>query len=61
MNPDRGIFYLILAFAAVRATTAAVRFSAQAGPPAKSGVLIDAATLQDWMDKGQFQGAASCG
>jgi 3-mercaptopyruvate sulfurtransferase SseA len=41
--------------------TAALTFSAQAGPPANSGVLIDAATLQHWMDKGQFQGAASCG
>lgn len=48
-------------FVGAVAMTAALSFSAQAGPPANSGVLIDSATLQHWMDTGQFQGAASCG
>jgi 3-mercaptopyruvate sulfurtransferase SseA len=40
---------------------AVLSFNARAGPPANNGVLIDAATLQDWMEKGQFQGTESCG
>ena len=51
----------LLPWALLVVLTAALSFNVQAGPPANNGVLIDAATLQKWMDKGQFQGAASCG
>jgi thiosulfate/3-mercaptopyruvate sulfurtransferase len=61
MVTNRRALRLFSAFACAVAMAAAVGFNAHAGPPANTGVLIDAATLQKWMHKGQFQGAASCG
>jgi thiosulfate/3-mercaptopyruvate sulfurtransferase len=61
MATNRRVNRLISAFACAAAMAATLSFNVQAGPPANTGVLIDAATLQNWMAKGQFNGAASCG
>ncbi len=39
----------------------AVAFDAHAGPTANQGVLINTATLQDWIEEGYFGGMKTCG